>query len=284
VSKAFEVFAPAKLNLCLYVGPVRDDGLHELCSLFSPLSLADRLVVTPAERDEVVIDGIEGPDLTARALEALRESGWEHGPIRIEVEKVIPVAAGLGGGSADAAAVLRLARDEVAADRLAAIARRLGADVSSQLEPSFSLVGGAGERVEPLPAPHPFAAVLIPDPEGLSTPAVYAEADRLGTTRSDDRLVEARLGLIGAAGPGAHPLEYAELLVNDLAPAALSLRPSIGGALGLLAEVGAPIAIVTGSGPTAVGLFEGRDEAVAAATELRADGHEAIVASSVQGI
>ncbi|MFN8113113.1 MAG: hypothetical protein U0R51_07915, partial [Solirubrobacterales bacterium] len=103
-------------------------------------------------------------------------------------------------------------------------------------------------------------------------------------TRDSERLAEARRSLIAAAGPGTHPLEYAELLVNDLAPAALSLRPSISVALGLLAEVGAPVAIVTGSGPTAVGLFEGRDEAVAAATELRADGHEAIVASSVQGI
>ena len=114
MSKAFEIFAPAKLNLCLYVGPVRDDGLHELCSLFAPLSLADRIVVSePAERDEVVVAGIEGPDLTARALAALREAGWEHDPIRIEVEKLIPVAAGLGGGSADAAAVLRLARGDV---------------------------------------------------------------------------------------------------------------------------------------------------------------------------
>lgn len=284
MSKAFEIFAPAKLNLCLFVGPVRGDGLHELSSLFVPLSLADRVVVSAADRDEVVVAGIEGPDLTARALRELREVGWEHDPIRIEVEKVIPVAAGLGGGSADAAAVLRLARGDIPDERLAAIARGLGADVSSQLEPSFCLVGGAGEMVEPLPAPHPFAAVLIPDPEGLSTPAVYAEADRLGTTRSGDGIAEARRALIAAASPGAHPLEYAELLVNDLAPAALSLRPSISLALGLLAEVGAPVAIVTGSGPTAVGLFEGRDEAVAAATELRAEGHESIVASSVQGI
>ncbi len=284
MSKAFEIFAPAKLNLCLYVGAVRDDGLHELSSLFVPLSLADRLVVSAADRDEVVVEGIEGPELTARALAALREAGWEHDAVRIEVEKVIPVAAGLGGGSADAAAVLRLARGHVADERLAAIARGLGADVSPQLEPSFCLVGGAGELVEPLPAPHPFAAVLIPDPAGLSTPAVYAEADRLGMTRGADELAAARRALVAAAAAGAHPLEYAELLVNDLAPAALSLRPSIGVALDLLAEAGAPVAIVTGSGPTAVGLFEGRVEAVAAATELRADGHEAIVASSVQGI
>lgn len=284
MSRSFETFAPAKLNLCLYVGPIRDDGLHGICSLFAPLSLADRLVVSADERDEVFVAGIEGPDLAARALAALRGAGWEHGPIRIEVEKLVPVAAGLGGGSADAAAVLRLARGHVPDERLAEIARGLGADVRSQLDPCFALVGGAGEEIEPLPPPHPFAAVLIPDPEGLPTPAVYAEADRLGTTRSPERLVEMRRRLADAARAGGHPLEYASLLVNDLASAALSLRPSIAVALDMLAEVGAPHAIVTGSGPTAVGLFEGRDDAVAAAVELRAEAHEAIVASSVEGL
>ena len=284
MTKAFEIFAPAKLNLCLYVGPSRDDGLHEICSLFVPLSLADRLVVSDAGEDEVLVPGIEGPELTARALAALRAEGWSRGPVRIEVEKVTPVAAGLGGGSADAAAVLRLARGAVPEARLEAIARALGADVSSQLDPGFALVGGAGEEIEPLPAPHPFAAVLIPDPEGLSTAAVYAEADRLSSTRSGERLAEARRRVLGAAVAGAHPLEYSSLLVNDLAPAALSLRPAIAAALELLHEVGAPASFVTGSGPTAVGLFPGRDEAVGAATELRGAGHEALVASSVEGI
>jgi len=283
VSRAFETFAPAKLNLCLHVGPLRGDGLHEISSLFAPLSLADRLVVGEAESDGVLVAGIEGPDLAARALAALRAAGWGHGPVRIEVEKVIPVAAGLGGGSADAAAVLRLARGALPEEGLATIARALGADVLSQLDPRFSHVGGAGEEIEPLPRPQPFAVVLIPDPEGLPTAAVYAEADRLGTTRSSAELGVARQRIVAAAAAGAHPLEYASLLVNDLAPAALSLRPSIEVALGLLAEVGAPAAIVTGSGPTAVGIFEGRDGAVAAASELRAAGHEAIVASSVEG-
>jgi 4-diphosphocytidyl-2-C-methyl-D-erythritol kinase len=283
VSGAFETFAPAKLNLCLYVGPARGDGLHEICSLFVPLSLADRLVVSEAGDDEVVVAGVEGPDLTARALAALRAAGWARDPIRIEVEKLIPLAAGLGGGSADAAAVLRLAGRSLPPERIGAIARELGADVSSQLDPDFCLVGGAGEEIEPLPRPQPFAAVLIPDPEGLSTAAVYAEADRLGTTRSPEELTAARERIVAAARAGAHPLEYGSLLVNDLAPAALALRPSIEIALGLLAEVGAPVAIVTGSGPTAVGIFESRDRAAAAAAELRAAGREAIVASSVEG-
>ena len=107
------IHAPAKLNLCLYLGPRRDDGLHELCSLFEPLALADLIEVSEAERDEVVCPGVEGENLAARALAALRARGWDHPPLRVEIEKRIPVAAGLGGGSADAAAILRLAAGEV---------------------------------------------------------------------------------------------------------------------------------------------------------------------------
>ncbi|MFI5026528.1 MAG: hypothetical protein ACHQCI_07255, partial [Solirubrobacterales bacterium] len=85
------MLAPGKLNLCLYVGPKRDDGLHEIRSLFEPLELADELKLTEAPEDEVVIEGIEGPDLTAKALAALREHGWVGPPLRIEVTKRVPV-------------------------------------------------------------------------------------------------------------------------------------------------------------------------------------------------
>ncbi|HKO37199.1 MAG TPA: hypothetical protein VJU14_02385, partial [Solirubrobacterales bacterium] len=106
--------APAKLNLCLYLGRRRDDGLHDLCSLFEPLELADLIEVSPAERDEVICPGVEGENLAMRALTGLRERGWEHEPLRVEIEKRVPVAAGLGGGSGDAAAILRLASGQVA--------------------------------------------------------------------------------------------------------------------------------------------------------------------------
>src|SRR4029077_14015011 len=124
----------------------------EICSLFEPLGLADPIEVAEAEHDEVACAGVEGENLAAAALAALREQGWERAPLRIEIEKRIPVAAGLGGGSADAAAVLRLALDpadgtgESIAD-LAGIAAGLGADVPSQLAPSLALVRGAGELV-----------------------------------------------------------------------------------------------------------------------------------------
>jgi 4-diphosphocytidyl-2-C-methyl-D-erythritol kinase len=245
--------APAKLNLCLYLGTRREDGLHELCSLFEPLALADLIEVSPAQQDEVVCPGVEGENLAARALAGLRERGWEREPLRVEIEKRVPVAAGLGGGSGDAAAVLRLAAGEVA--DLPQLAAELGADVPSQLRPSLALVRGAGERVEALPDPAEHAAVLLPGGGGLSTAEVFAEADRLGLGRSDAELDELAARLREAAGAGASPLAYSELLVNDLTEAALSLRPDIGKALDALRAAGAPLAILSGSGPTAVGLF-----------------------------
>jgi len=276
------VRAPAKLNLCLYLGKARDDGLHELRSLFCPLALSDRITVTTSDedRDEVICEGVEGPNLAEAALASLRERGWKSPPLRIEIDKRIPVAAGLGGGSADAAAVLRLAEGEV--DGLPDLARELGSDVPSQLEPGFTLVGGAGERLEGLGAPAPFGVVLIPFEPGLSAGEVYAEADRLGLGRDGDELGEIEGRLRDAAQRGASPLEYTDLLVNDLEEAAVSLRPQIADALEVLREVGAEAAFVTGSGPTAVGLYPDIVAADRAFGELGPEWADAIVTASVQ--
>lgn len=277
--------APAKLNLCLYLGGRRADGLHELCSLFEPLALADLIEVSEGDIaasgagfDEVVCAGVEGDpadNLAARALAALREQGWTAPPLRVEIEKKIPVAAGLGGGSADAAALLRLARESLGRDGwapdLPAIAAGLGADVPSQLEPALSLVRGAGERVERLPDPEPHAVVLLPGGGGLSTAAVFAEADRLGLGRRPEELEELGEKLRTAAAAGASPLDYADLLVNDLEPAARSLRPDIGTALDQLRDAAAPLVILTGSGPTAFGLFADLEAAYAAAAQIGRD-------------
>jgi 4-diphosphocytidyl-2-C-methyl-D-erythritol kinase len=294
------IHAPAKLNLCLFLGPAREDGLHELRSLFEPLALADAIEVSTAAAsadcgfdhamgrskpqsasscDEVVCPGVEGENLAARALAALRDAGWQAPPLRIEIEKRIPVAAGLGGGSADAAAVLRLARGAFLRDSLrnaprldlAALAAELGADVPSQLAPALSLVGGAGERVERLPEPAPHAVVLLPGGGGLSTAEVFAEADRLGLGRPAAELDEIAAGLRDAAGAGSSPLDYAGLLANDLEPAARALRPEIGAALDALRGAGAPLALMSGSGPTAVGLFPALAAATSAAARIDRD-------------
>ncbi|HTR74912.1 MAG TPA: hypothetical protein VMH33_06585 [Solirubrobacterales bacterium] len=297
------VYAPAKLNLGLYLGRPRADGLHELCSIFEPLALADLLRIEEAERDEVLCPGVEGENLAARALATLRERGWDAPPLRIEIEKRIPVAAGLGGGSADAAAVLRLATRQAPPARecvrtsfripelsanakggagvpadLAELAAGLGADVPSQLRPALALVRGAGERVEPLPAPAEHAALLLPGGGGLSTKAVFDEADRLGLGRDPSELDEIAARLRVAAGAGASPLAYADLLVNDLEPAARSLRPDIGAALDALRTAGAPAVFLSGSGPTAVGLFPSLKEAEVAASVLDRD--DAIISLS----
>jgi 4-diphosphocytidyl-2-C-methyl-D-erythritol kinase len=261
------MLAPAKLNLCLYVGPRREDGLHEIRSLFEPLELADELRISEAAEDEVVCQGIDGPDLTAAALAALREHGWDGPPLRIEVTKRVPVAAGLGGGSADAAAVLRLARGQV--EGLRSVAAGIGADVPSQLQPRPCLVAGAGEVIEPAPTPGDHGVVLISQPKGLATADVYAEADRLGIARGDSELEAIRRRLRDAVDEGGSPLTYREHLVNDLQPAAISLRPEIEEALRALEGAGAAHAMVTGSGPTAFGLYESVEEAGRAVDGLR---------------
>jgi len=250
-----KVHAPAKLNLCLYLGPRRADGLHELCSLFEPLALSDLIEVEEAATDEVVCEGLEGENLAERALAGLRARGWDGPPLRIEIDKRIPIAAGLGGGSADAAAVLRLAAGARVGD-LPELAAELGADVPSQLVPALSLVRGAGERVERLPDPSPHAVVLLPGGGGLSTARVFEESDRLGLGRSAGELDEIEAALREAAGAGASPLIYADLLVNDLEPAALALRPGIEDALDSLRGAGAGHVMLTGTGPTAVGICE----------------------------
>ena len=215
----------------------------------------------------MICEGIDGPDLTATALAALREQGWDAAPMRIEVQKRVPVAAGLGGGSADAAAVLRLARGEV--EGLRSIAAGIGADVPSQLQPRPCLVAGAGEVIEPAPPPAPHGVVLIPQPEGLSTAEVYAEADRLGSPRGESELEAIRRRLRDAVDEGSSPLSYREHLVNDLQGAAISLRPEIEVALSALLGSGAEHAMVTGSGPTAFGLYPSAEAAADAASAFR---------------
>ncbi|MEO8686598.1 MAG: 4-(cytidine 5'-diphospho)-2-C-methyl-D-erythritol kinase [Solirubrobacteraceae bacterium] len=256
--------APGKLNLCLFVAEPREDGLHPLVSVVQALTLADELTLEPAggDGDEVVCPGVEGPNLAARALALYREAtGWDAPPQRLTIEKRIPVAAGMGGGSADAAAALRLAAHAAGRPVPPELAPRLGADVASLLRPGRVLMTGAGEHVEPL-APAPLGVLVLPVEAELSTPAVYREADRLGLTRSHAGL--AQLDALVRVGTWAPE--------NDLQDAARSLCPRIDTALDAARAAGADHVLVSGSGPTVVGLFGGADgpaRAAAAASESR---------------
>lgn len=260
--------APAKINVCLFLGPLRPDGRHELVSVMQSVSLADRVTLEHGEdADAVECRGVDGPNLALQALTLFRErTGWDEGPLRIVVDKRIPVAGGMAGGSADAGAVLRLARSASglgSAELLHEIGAQLGADVPAQVRPGRVLATGTGTEIERVPGVAPYGVVTIPDAAPLSTADVYREADRLGLPRGAEELA-GRLGAVRAALPDLPDA----LCVNDLEAAALSLRPDLGARLDLLRAHGADVAMVSGSGPTVLGLFHDRDAAKAAAGEI----------------
>jgi 4-diphosphocytidyl-2-C-methyl-D-erythritol kinase len=253
--------APAKVNLVLQVGRRRDDGLHDICSIFASLELADELtfLASESDRDEVICPGVRGRNLVDSALELFRKRVDPNLPgLRVTIEKRTPVAAGLGGGSADAAAALRAANElagrPLGGAELRELGKELGADVPSQIEPHHALVTGAGENVEKLDLPA-MGLVLVPSVDGLSTADVYREADRIESTREEldpDGLRALAVGPLPALAAGVE---------NDLERAARSLRPEIGEPVDQLLGGGALAAAVSGSGPTAFGIFP--DETVA---------------------
>jgi 4-diphosphocytidyl-2-C-methyl-D-erythritol kinase len=263
--------APAKVNLCLFLGPTREDGRHELVTVFQPLTLADVVELEPAglgaSTDTVECPGVEGENLAARALAAFRErTGWTGQPVRIRIEKRIPIAAGMAGGSADAGAALRLAARASGVggdDVLGEIALGLGADVPAQVCPRRYLATGAGERLVALAPPAPYAVLVLPAGVPLATADVFREADRQGLPRSAADLAACLREVTARADDLPD-----ELVVNDLEPAARALCPAIDEALVALRRVGAQRALVCGSGPTVVGLFGDLDAARTAATRL----------------
>ncbi len=272
---ALAEYAPAKVNLGLTLGPTRADGRHELVTVMQPVDLCDRVRLVPAElgaaADEVHCPGVEGDNLAAAALRAFRErTGWQGAPVRLIIEKRIPVAAGMAGGSADAAAALRLAaraaavRDDAL---LRDIAASLGADVPAQIRPRRYLATGAGEVLHALPDPAPFGILVVRSRHQLATADVFREADRLRLPRSG-AVLEARSADLVAALAAGVPLAPGDLLLNDLEPAAVSLVPELAWTLDDVRGAGADHALVCGSGPTIVGLFADVERARSAAVAL----------------
>jgi 4-diphosphocytidyl-2-C-methyl-D-erythritol kinase len=263
-----ETRAPGKINVCLYLGPTREDGRHELVSVMQSVTLADRLRLEDRDGDGAAGDlvdcpGVDGDNLVTTAIERFRAiTRWDGGAVRVSVDKRVPVAAGMAGGSADAAATLRLlARASGIEDPelLQDIAIGLGADVPAQVRPGRVLATGAGEVIERIPGVARYGVLVVPGDGPLATPEVFKEADRLGLPRDAAGLQDA----FATVRAGLPDLPDA-LCVNELQPAALSLRPALEDTLRRVREVGADVAMVSGSGPTVLGLFHDRAAAKAA--------------------
>jgi 4-diphosphocytidyl-2-C-methyl-D-erythritol kinase len=273
------VRVPAKINLHLHVGPVRSDGYHELVTVYHAISLYDELSVRRGDRLTLTMEGegageltLDDDNLVLRAARALARHTQREPFARLHLRKQIPVAAGLAGGSADAAAAL-VACDELwgtglgRAD-LAKLARALGSDVPFLVLGGTALGTGRGERVSPvLASGHNWHWVVALAHGGLSTPTVYRELDHLrdygaapGPVGAPDRLL--------AALRQRDPLVLADAMGNDLQPAALSLRPELRRTLDAGDDAGALAGMISGSGPTCVFLARDARHAEALAKEL----------------
>ncbi|WP_406451017.1 4-(cytidine 5'-diphospho)-2-C-methyl-D-erythritol kinase [Streptomyces sp. NBC_00876] len=291
MSASVTVRVPAKVNVQLAVGAARSDGFHDLANVFLAVGLYDEVTVTPAEALRVTCSGpdaaqvpLDATNLAARAAIALAGRYGIAPDVHIHIDKDIPVAGGMAGGSADGAGAL-LACDALwstGASRaeLLAICAELGSDVP------FSLVGGAalgvgrGERLTPLEVGGTFHWVFAVADGGLSTPAVYREFDRL-TAGTHVPEPAASAVLLDALRTG-DTTALAGALSNGLQPAALSLRPSLAGTLTTGTDAGALAALVSGSGPTTAFLTEDEASARKVADALLASGacRNARIASS----
>jgi 4-diphosphocytidyl-2-C-methyl-D-erythritol kinase len=276
--------APAKINFGLRLVGLRPDGYHEIESIFLPLDLADdlRLDIRRGAEPRVTLaveheagtpeGGVPSDDrnLAARAARAFIESASLAVALHIRLVKRIPAAAGLGGGSSDAGAVLRILAaafpDALRPDAVAQLARRLGADVPFFLDPRPALVGGVGERVEPLGRWPALALALVNPGVPLTTAEVYRAADVLlpALTPPDaTSTLRARLEAVGSFASG-QPDALATLLKNDLEPAAVRLCPPVARLRQRLRKLGALAVGMSGSGPTVFGVFPGVRQARAA--------------------
>jgi 4-diphosphocytidyl-2-C-methyl-D-erythritol kinase len=278
------VRVPAKVNLHLAVGDVRQDGYHELVTLFQSLSLSDEVTVAAADEPGVEVYG-EGANavptgasnLAWRAVRALAvhvDRDPDDLKVRVMIRKSIPVSGGMAGGSADAAAALvglaSLWRLDIGREELSMIAATLGSDVPFSLQGGTALGTGRGERLIPVLARSTYHWVIALDRRGLSTPDVYNELDRLRAEGDPPRVSEVEPVL--EALVAGDPRQLALLLGNDLQAAAVSLRPALRRTLRAGVNAGALAGVVSGSGPTCAFLCTDADAAVRVAAELSGAG------------
>lgn len=278
------VRVPAKVNLQLSIGPLRPDGFHELVTVFHAVDLSDVVHVRTAAPGSGITVEVTGRDvadvplddsnLAVRAVALLAKTCDVSSDVHITIEKLIPVAGGMAGGSADAAGAL-VAADALLGTRLKrseldALAAQLGSDVPFALHGGTMIGTGRGEQLTPVLASGSFHWVFALADGGLSTPAVYAEFDRLHAGEripqpgADERLLFAlRSGDIRALGSA---------LSNDLQPAAIAMRPELGRLIESALELGAISGIVSGSGPTCAFLVWDSESALDLAVALTSTG------------
>jgi len=284
------VRAPGKLNLFFEVGGVHDDGYHDVASAYQAVSLYEDVWASPSDEFTVSISGTvdvtgvpaDDRNLAVRAARLVAQRIGHAGGVHLDIVKHVPVAGGMGGGSADAAAALvacdALWGAELGTAELHKLAARLGADVPFALMGGTAVGTGRGDQLSPALAKGRFDWVVVPSDAGLSTPEVYAHLDELRAR--PDINTGAR---VPAVAPGvlhalraADPIALAEHTRNDLQIAALSLRPELREVLELGEESGALAGMVSGSGPTLAFLTVDPESALELQITLSAAGYEAL--------
>ncbi|MFF1538601.1 4-(cytidine 5'-diphospho)-2-C-methyl-D-erythritol kinase [Microbacterium sp. NPDC058269] len=260
------VRAPGKINVFLGVGGRHDDGYHALATVFQAVSLYEDVIARPADDFSVTVSGVEDIDsvplddrnLAMRAAKLLAVAVDHRGGVALEIRKSVPVAGGMGGGSADAAAALvacdALWGTGLSQTRLHDLAARLGADVPFALHGGTAVGTGRGDQLNPALARGRFDWILVPSAQGLSTPVVYERLDLLreeeGALADDPPLsLDVPIPVLQALRSG-DPVQLAETLFNDLQAAALYERPDLAETIRQGVAAGALQGIVSGSGPT----------------------------------
>lgn len=279
--KSVEVQVPAKVNLQLSVGPKESDGFHEVVTVFQAISIFDNLKITRSEQFDITLEGdfingvpIDQNNLVSKAVEIMAERFEIDKNLSIEINKSIPVAGGMAGGSADAAGTL-LGIDQLfglglSKEELSEVARKLGSDVPFMLHGGTAVGRGRGDEITPALSRGNYHWVIAVSSNGLATPAVYGECDRLRTGLDikapalNDELLQALLS--GDAN------RVGKALNNDLQAAAISLRPALRLILDTGQEYGALGGIVSGSGPSVAFLVADEDHSLDLAVALTSSG------------
>ncbi|MDT0158720.1 4-(cytidine 5'-diphospho)-2-C-methyl-D-erythritol kinase [Microbacterium sp. ARD32] len=291
-SDAVHVRAPGKINVHLGVGARHEDGYHSLATVFQAVSLYEDVYATASDGFSISVVGdvdvsevpLDDRNLALRAARLLAQTADVDQGVHLDIRKGVPVAGGMGGGSADAAAALvacdALWGTELGSRRLHELAARLGADVPFALHGGTAIGTGRGDVLTPALARGRFDWVLVLSEQGLSTPEIYGRLDRMrmrGRALADDatELLEVPPAVLQALRAG-DPAELAPVMMNDLEPAAVADRPDLELALADGVRMGALTGIVSGSGPTIAFLCAGPEAARAVQEELRATGRQAL--------